>query len=764
MEFSLFSFPLNPENEFTIALVSFESHRTYEDVASYLYEKRQKLQAINGIILRPTVHQQIETTKVIEEDYQQVINRYPSIPIYLLYSFDYEIILSPNLNNNSLEGLALPESLINTNFIGKLRQLEMENFITESNALFHSPPGTIYKTPSLEYSHYFLRAGNIQTRRHVLDAIFFWLIPLLKNTSAILTDSWSISSIAFNTARLLCRYDDKIHHGSFHVNMLSSYPNGQKNLDAETYASIEPLLHQNEKKILFLLSAIKTEKSYQALKNTFAGFELEEKIESVALYKLVNPNKLANESSISILCDLSNMKGVSFDSALDLSSNEKVIPIDEKVFFPLLVQESQINLTIDSYRNSKEFCHTYCNKDVFTIHRDALDLKKAFIRHHGIFIDINKMLEVESFTNKIKVAINCFNKAPNYIIHPPHEQGEKLASYIKVLIDTKFGTSVEIFSITDTLINNEERGIPEQLKKLSVSDMLLVIDDVSVTGSRLKSYQQNLRTSYKGQIHYFIGVARPENDTVWNKKVNELQLRTDSSGGKNPIHHIVTSIEKINLPDWDEKNCPWCNERNILYTLITEKKHDNRPFITSLRNRYSELQDSKKEGLANNVFFDYTQSKKPAFLGGSIFFDSQSVSEADLFIAIAASIHHLRIVGGPDVDNKTNIITLGILNPYYKILAIDAYLPAGARYNEAIIRACIIRACTRQELHAKTEENIGKQKKCLNDFISGVSLDKADKGFFLYDLYISLKAKKLPKPTEDKLINILAEKIGDQNS
>ncbi|WP_462220354.1 hypothetical protein, partial [Ferruginibacter sp.] len=609
--------------------------------------------------------------------------------------------------------------------------------------------------------HYFLRVGNIQTRRHVLDAIFFWLIPQLKNTSAILIDSWSISSIAFNAARLLCRYDDKIHHSSFHVNMLSYYPNGKKNLDVETYASIEPLLHQNEKKILFLLSAIKTEKSYQALKNIFTGLELEDKIESTALYKLVKKNNLAYENSVNILCDLSNMQGLCFDSSLDLSSNEKVIPIDEKVFFPLLIQESQINLTIDSYKNSKQFCHDYCNKNVFTIHRDALDLKKAFIRHHCIFIDINKMLEVESFTDKLKIAINGFSKAPNYIIHPPHEQGEKLATCIKILIDTKFMTSVEIFSITDTLINDEKRGIAEHLKKLSESDMILVIDDVSVTGSRLKSYQQNLRTSYKGQIHYFIGVARPENDTVWNKKVNELQLRINSSGGKNPIQHIVTSIEKINLPDWDEKNCPWCNEKDILQKLITEKKHDSQLFITSLRNRYSELQGSKKEGLTNNVFFDYTESTKQAFLGGSIFFDSQSVSEADLFIAIAASIHHLRIIGGPEVDNKTNIITLGILNPYYKILAIDAYLPAGARYNEAIIRACIIRACTRQELHAKTEENIDRQKSYLNDFIAGISLQIADRGFFLYELYVSLKAKKLPKPTDDKLINILVSKVSN---
>ena len=762
MEFSIYNFPLTDQNEFTTALVSFESHRTYDNVASYLYEERQKLQAINAIILRPCVYQQIEATSTIKEDYKQVINRFPNTPVYILYSFQYEIVLSKNLNNNSLVGLALPQSIFNTDFIEMLRQKEMESFIKESNALFRSPPGTIYKTPSLEYSHYFLRVGNIQTRRHVLDAIFFWLIPYLKNTNAILTDSWSVSSIAFNTARLLCRYDNSVQHATFHVNMLSSHPNGQKNLDSETYAAIEPLLYQNEKKILFLLSAIKTEKSYLDLKKIFLDHELEEKIETVTFYKLVKSN-LTDEKNITTLCDLSNWETVSFDSRTELNSDEKVIPIDKKVFFPMLVQESQVDLAIGSYENSKHFCQDYGNKDVFSIHRDALDLNKQFIRHHGIFIDINKMLLIETFITKIKIAIDNFSTVPSYIIHPPHLQGEKLADFIKKIIDEKFGVTINIFPITDTLINDEERGIAKQLVKLSETDLLMVVDDVSVTGSRLKSYQQYLRTSYKGQIHYFIGVARPETDSAWEKRVNELQLRINESGKKHEIQHKVTFIEKINLPNWDEKGCPWCNEEAILKKLITEQKHDSQSFINNLRNRYSELRNSTKEGLFNNLFFSYNNTIKPPFLGGSIFYNSQNVSEADLFCAVAASIHHLRICGGPEVDNKSNIITLGIINPYYKILAIDAYLPSGARYNEAIIRACIIRACARQELHAKTEENIDKQKKHLNAFISGVSLETADKGFFLYDLYISLKAKKLPKPNNEKLINILIAKTEKKN-
>ena len=130
MEFSIFSFPLSADNEFTIALVSFESHRTYEDVASFLYEKRQELQAINGIILRPPVYRQIKTIITKEEDYKHVINRFPSIPVYLLYTFEYEIILSENLNKKSLEGLALPQSTTNSDIQTLAHTFALDNYET----------------------------------------------------------------------------------------------------------------------------------------------------------------------------------------------------------------------------------------------------------------------------------------------------------------------------------------------------------------------------------------------------------------------------------------------------------------------------------------------------------------------------------------------------------------------------------------------------------------------------------------------------------
>ena len=126
----------------------------------------------------------------------------------MIYSNDFKIHLSDNFNLNKEETSEIFED--KQGFIIYLRQSEMEEFIINSSAIIKSPtPKTLFRTPSGEYSHTFLRVGNIQKNRQVLDGLFFWMLPSLEEAGAILTDSWSISSIAFNISRLLARYVSK---------------------------------------------------------------------------------------------------------------------------------------------------------------------------------------------------------------------------------------------------------------------------------------------------------------------------------------------------------------------------------------------------------------------------------------------------------------------------------------------------------------------------------------------------------------------------
>ena len=182
----------------------------------------------------------------------------------------------------------------------------MEDFIINSSAIIKSPtPKTLFRTPSQEYSHTFLRVGNIQKSRHVLDAIFFWTLPSLKDTGALLTDSWSISSLAFNIARLLARYvsgdkgSPKESIDNFHVNMLAGFYHGLREMDKETKECLQPLLYNNERKILFLISAVKTSKSLDNIKKAINKEGLQDKVNYLALYKLVD------EDNENYLCDLS---------------------------------------------------------------------------------------------------------------------------------------------------------------------------------------------------------------------------------------------------------------------------------------------------------------------------------------------------------------------------------------------------------------------------------------------------------------------------
>ena len=55
---------------------------------------------------------------------------------------------------------------------------------------------------------------------------------------------------------------------------------------------------------------------------------------------------------------------------------------------------------------------------------------------------------------------------------------------------------------------------------------ILIIDDVSTTGQRLSDYQTSLRKlEFYGHISYLVGVARPDDDSVWDNRIRNLKFR-----------------------------------------------------------------------------------------------------------------------------------------------------------------------------------------------------------------------------------------------
>src|SRR6185312_6685813 len=79
---------------------------------------------------------------------------------------------------------------------------ELKHLAISTSAIFPVGQNLLYRSPSGTYFRTFLRVGNIQHSSYAIDAVAFWLLPHFAEATAVLTDSWSISSTALNLVRL----------------------------------------------------------------------------------------------------------------------------------------------------------------------------------------------------------------------------------------------------------------------------------------------------------------------------------------------------------------------------------------------------------------------------------------------------------------------------------------------------------------------------------------------------------------------------------
>ena len=181
-------------------------HISHESLKELIYDEyRRELSVASVVVVRePVAHPLPANTYLSSEALATLLRRNVRLPLHIVGSRDYQPTISPNLNNTITSPL-LPEMA--EEFLHQLRQKELEFFVQDGGALLRATGSLIFRAPSRKYCSSFLRVGNAQTHRVVLDSFFFWLLPWLRGTDAIITDSWTISSIALNASRLLARYD-----------------------------------------------------------------------------------------------------------------------------------------------------------------------------------------------------------------------------------------------------------------------------------------------------------------------------------------------------------------------------------------------------------------------------------------------------------------------------------------------------------------------------------------------------------------------------
>lgn len=710
--------------ELQVLLVTCGDHASLTDTAEQLYnQNRTDITNADLLVIRPCVSQPLQLDSVHSQEWIDFIQRAERLPLHILYSMEYAHQLSGNLNrsvNDIVTSAQLPQLL------ELLRESELRGLAYESHAILRAADSCVFRAPSKKYCRLFIRVGNVQRDKATLDAFFFWMLPWLKDCRAILTETWSISSIALNAAQMLTRYDPDVQH--CRVEMLASYQDGSAEVSCETEKVIRRITVELNGAVLVLVSACMSGYAMASLEESICSIDaIPERFRYLCLYKL-RPS-----ISVQALCDLSGVESdlsfECFDHLPDQQHEMSVVDIDPASYFPLTIQEKVVNLKADVARPIKELLDTYKQAGIFSVHRYSYLRGSQRLRHHAVYVDTTPLLKHPTFLHRLRSTLLSLINPPSLIITPPHEAGEALGRVAQEMLSAAIGEEVQLFHHLHLNFPKERNADDDRMFHAirAVKDIhaVLILDDVSVTGRRLMRYQKSLRDiDYSGQIHYMVGIARPEDDEHWERRSRDLARRS----GPGP-KHTLSYVEKIVLPNWDEKDCPWCGELGIYNKLAQTGQAPPRLILVRMRDV---RRAGDGMGLQSNLFFRL-QEEPYGCLGPNSVLAPQHASEAEVFAAVASTIQRMRT----HADPQRRLASC----EYPIISVIDPRDSLGNTFSESIIRAAIVRASKRVELERVRAEDERARTNLVKQIIFDTEKDINNVSL---ELFLGIAMHKLP--------------------
>ncbi len=708
MEPIFFDLEVNGESKQT-CLVDFPNGWTSDELTDFLVARHADyLEKTDLVILRPSVDIPISDVTAVSE-YQRTLvslsRRAPCAAGHILRSWNFKHYLSRNLvkgRQGTYSSQILREKL------DDIREQEFQHYVKNSDALLSARDGFVYRAPSGHHVRQFLRVGNIQKSRQALDAIFFWMLPSLKDCRTIVVDTWSISSIALNAARLLERYRGKIR---CRVDMLPTYFDGSPDSRFDT----ETLLRhagQGAGSMLVLFSAVRSGTSLERLREVFEEIDLAEKVQYLALYSLL-------DRSIPIKALCTRLRG--FEA---VPREGTVITIDPSSFFPLTAKDKPLLIRkVDSEPNLPFFRH-YTGSKALRIHRDVYDSRRQKLRHHAFDIDVESLLTEQRFRERFCQKLRSL-QPPSIVVVPSHDAGKRLGKEAVRILTATNSQSPQLIVHQD--LDPQDQSLRGVFTKTNSQTEILILDDVSTTGQRLSRFQANLRAwNFRGHISYLVGVARPDDEQVWSDRVQNLRPR------EHDHQNDVEYVEKIVLPNWRDEECPWCME----YRWLSDMMRDGKLRVASLdlvlaRQQLLEAA-ADSEGLIDKVLWVPPGQLRPTITRESIFLPHNNATEADVVASVAGAIQRMR------TDPKeTRRLSTDFPQP--RLLSPSNYLGPSPRYNDLILRMAVLRSARRSELRRWDDGDETERSTYLCD-----GFDDNQHSFAL-ELIVAMSQQKFPR-------------------
>jgi hypothetical protein len=690
------------------------------------------------IVVRPSIAKQREPAIQADERnaFRELAHRFPGTSIALLCSRNYVHQMSADLSIGGVPPFDLTSR--SAGIISAIRQQEMEHFVQASDAVMLANQGFRYHLPSGVYSDAFLRVGNIQVSRHVLDAVFFWMIPFLSGVKGLLVETWSVSSIALNACRLFPLYsadDDRLR-----IEMLAHYLDGRPGTRSELVAIAKRVSNDFLDPFLILFSASMTGKALGKLSRSLrAAGCAPNRVRTLVMYRLGTRRISTSDGQIPELCDFSDRLRTQVEEPREVRrpANRATVEIDPKTYFPMIVHERELRILKKFALRNRRFFDRYRQSAVVRVHANAYVGGQRY-RHHGFFVDVSEMLKIQAFVRRLKRLVLRLEPVPDVIIFPPHDAGEKIARVVRRTLrrrceNVRRFSSLDLSELTIEPFDEEDRQekvnhLSERLRVCSVDGAIMVADDAITTGARMRTFQRRLREiGYQGKIHYFVAVARMESRSLWT----DLQATLALNQAGTP--HTVTAVDEVTLPDWDEEACSWCLEGHIFDDII---KVNSGTVSSAMSERATAIRNADRDGMTASAFMEGYKTPAMVLTPNSVFVNAPAVASV-VAAAVASTVQEMRT----EKDDSKRLSPGGY--PVRSVLSIDDL----ERYTDPILRAAILRAAYAPELRRSEDNKENERVEWARRRLR--SADMADREL-RRELLLTVLMDKLPSETLDR--------------
>lgn len=609
------------------------------------------------------------------EDNERTFERFANHHVYILASHNYSHFLSENINEHAAGMGSVLSEEFQANLIDRIRDAEIDHLVEQGHCRLPALNGAHYRVPSGRYVKTFLRVGNLQRSRAALDAIFFWLVPYLRNCVGIITDTWSITSISQNVSRRLTDYANAMEPCP--IEMIGDYDDATRKSGRLRAAGIvsrfvERVSQQSPKGVvLILISATHTGSVQANLAQFLSDRGLSKRVEFVSLFKL------SEASPVPYLRDLSNEEGFGSCEGLSREQKEAAVDIDGSIYFPIREKDIEKYVHVPTVKRLRPFLDSYGDAPIFRVHHND-DFSFPDPRHHAIWLDTIALIQHPKFRHAFREVLSNLQPQPSVVVSPSHMASTDLQNLAKETL----GSSAKFFLHPDlNLISSygADKEIIDAISAVPDSGAILLLDDAFVTGTRVAVYQANLRErEFGGVFHYLAAVARPEKNAHWeSQRRTFMRARADKDfePTEGVLPNTFTAVEKIVLPNWGHDQCPWCVEAAVQRQLSPDIR---RPELLSA-----------PEGLEQGLFALPPGAEQPELLAGSLF-ASKGCLQANVFAAVASVLQEMR--------TDVNICSPCLGSTHFLVATVlhhDEYIK---RYSDSLLAGSLLRAALPGEL------------------------------------------------------------------